>query len=187
MHYYKRNLGDYYKKASRLTMLQHGAFNLLIDACYDRERFPTKIEAIDWSWASSKQEIQAVEFILKRFFILKDNVYFQKRIEDELNKYQKNSVTNKKIAIERETKRKEMSTDRDENSTKRERTVDEPCTDLHDTCTELHEASPNQEPLTKNQEPLNTCKVCKCIPCECDQVPVKANNCPVNKIIDLSP
>ena len=41
MHYYKRNLGDYAKKAGRLSMLEHGSYTLLIDACYDRERFPT--------------------------------------------------------------------------------------------------------------------------------------------------
>ena len=46
MHYYKRNLGDYAKKAGRLSMLQHGSYTLLIDACYDREQFPTLEEAI---------------------------------------------------------------------------------------------------------------------------------------------
>ena len=37
MHYYKRNIGDYHKKAGRLSMIEHGAYTLLIDACYDRE------------------------------------------------------------------------------------------------------------------------------------------------------
>jgi uncharacterized protein YdaU (DUF1376 family) len=46
MHYYKRNLGDYAKKTGRLTMLQHGAYTLLIDSCYDREKFPTLEQAI---------------------------------------------------------------------------------------------------------------------------------------------
>ena len=75
MHYYKRNLGDYAKKAGRLSMLQHGSYTLLIDACYDREQFPTLEDAIEWTWASSKEEVEAVEFVLKRFFELEEGIY----------------------------------------------------------------------------------------------------------------
>ena len=71
MHYYKRNLGDYAKKAGRLSMLQHGSYTLLIDACYDRETFPTLEEAIEWTWASSTAEIEAVQFVLRKFLSLK--------------------------------------------------------------------------------------------------------------------
>lgn len=80
MHYYKKNLGDYYKKAGRLSILQHGVYTLLIDCCYDRETFPTMQEAIDWVWASSPEEEQAVEFVLNRFFECENGVYIQKRI-----------------------------------------------------------------------------------------------------------
>lgn len=132
MHYYKRNIGDYAKKAGRLTMLQHGAYTLLLDACYDREQFPTLDEALDWTWASTKEEREAVEFVLTRFFDLEDGRYVQNRIREELENYRENSATNKRIAQEREAKRREMST-------KRARAV--------------NEAPPNQEPLTKNQEP----------------------------------
>ena len=62
MHYYERNIGDYHRKAGRLNILQHGVYNLLIDACYDRETFPTLEEAIDWVWAASPEEIEAVKF-----------------------------------------------------------------------------------------------------------------------------
>jgi len=133
MHYYKRNLGDYAKKTGRLTMLQHGSYTLLIDACYDRETFPTLEQALEWTWASNEAEVEAVKFVLNRFFKLdKDGCYVQDRILEELLNYHKNADTNKRIAIERETKRKQKST-------KREQTVDE--------------APPNQEPLTNNQEP----------------------------------
>lgn len=75
MHYFKRNIGDYHKKAGRLTMLQHGAYTLLMDACYDRERFPTLEDAIDWCWASSDEEIAAVKFVLGKFFVLENVRY----------------------------------------------------------------------------------------------------------------
>lgn len=130
MHYYKRNIGDYNKKAGRLSMLQHGSYNLLLDACYDREQFPTLDEAIDWSWADSPEEIASVKFVLKKFFTFTDGVYVQKRVAEELAKYHKNSAVNKKIAITRENKKR----------TNRERTVNEP--------------PPNQEPRTKNHKPL---------------------------------
>jgi len=134
MHYYKRNLGDYAKKAGRLTMLQHGAYTLLIDSCYDRELFPTLEQALEWTWASTEAEIEAVKFVLSRFFELdKDGCYVQDRILVELLHYQKNADTNKRIADEREAKRRE-------NRTKRVQVVDE--------------APPNQEPLTINHKPI---------------------------------
>lgn len=145
MHYYKRNIGDYHKKAGRLSILQHGAYTLLIDACYDREVFPTLEGAIDWVWASSDAEVDAVKFVLKKFFVEEGGFYIQSRIQEDLDKYHANNATNKRIAIERERKKKQ--TNGKGNSTKREPTVnDKP--DLQ------NEAPPNQEPLTINQEPL---------------------------------
>ena len=75
-------------------MLQHGSYTLLIDACYDREIFPTLEEAIDWTWASSKEEIEAVEFVLRKFFTLTDGVYIQSRIQQELEEYVAQKETN---------------------------------------------------------------------------------------------
>lgn len=88
MHYYERNIGDYHRKAGRLNILQHGVYNLLIDSCYDRERFPTLEEAIDWVWAETEEEIEAVKFVLKKFFKLNDDgQYVQTHIEEDLNQY----------------------------------------------------------------------------------------------------
>jgi uncharacterized protein YdaU (DUF1376 family) len=141
MHYYKRNLGDYAKKAGRLSMLQHGAYTLLIDACYDREEFPTLEQAIDWAWASSDAEIDAVKFVLARFFTPNDEgVYVQTRILEEILIYHKNAETNRRIALDRETKRKQKTTNRESDSTNRAGSVDEP--------------PPNHKPLTINQEPV---------------------------------
>ncbi|WP_236513498.1 YdaU family protein, partial [Escherichia coli] len=106
MFYYKKNIGDYYKKTGRLSMLEHGAYTLLIDACYDRERFPTLDEALDWTWARTDAEIEAVKFILSKFFTLDGDIYVQKRIQDELDKYHAMSEQNSRIAKEREEKRR---------------------------------------------------------------------------------
>jgi len=135
MHYYKRNIGDYAKRAARLTMLQHGAYTLLHDSCYDREQFPTLDEAIEWTWASSPEEIQAVEFVLKRFFKLINGQYVHEEIQKDIAIYHEKSQKNRTIAIEREAKRKELSTKRAQNG---------------------DEASPNHKPLTKNHKPITT-------------------------------
>jgi len=138
VHYYKRNIGDYAKKAGRLTMLQHGAYTLLIDSCYDRERFPTLDESFEWTWASTQEEQDAVSFVLRKFFTLgADGLYVQNHIREDIEAYHVNAANNKRIALEREAERR----------TKRARTVNEsPPIE--------HEAPPNHKPLTINQEPL---------------------------------
>jgi uncharacterized protein YdaU (DUF1376 family) len=134
MHYYKRNLGDYAKKAGRLTMLQHGSYTLLIDSCYDREVFPTLEQALEWTWASTEAEVEAVKFVLSRFFTLdKDGCYVQDRILQELLEYHAKADTNKRIAIERETKRREKSTNREQS---------------------VNESPPNHKPITNNHKPV---------------------------------
>jgi len=141
MHYYKRNIGDYAKKAGKLTMLQHGAYTLLIDACYDRERFPTLEDAMDWTWAETDEEKRAVEVVLRRFFKLVDGFYVQDRITEELESYKALSEVNSRIARDREAQK------RANKSTKREPVV--------------HEPAPNHKPLTTNQEPLTNNSVAK--------------------------
>tara|TARA_R110000782_G_scaffold47256_4_gene104044 strand:+ start:5802 stop:6599 length:798 start_codon:yes stop_codon:yes gene_type:complete len=133
VHYYKRNLGDYAKKAGRLSILQHGVYNLLIDACYDREIFPNLDEAIDWVWASTTEEQEAVKFVLSKFFIEENGVFIQKRIQEELADYQAKSENNKRIAQERETKRKR---------------------NVNETCEKDNEPSPNHKPITNNHKPI---------------------------------
>lgn len=164
MHYYKRNIGDYYKKSGRLTMLQHGSYNLLIDACYDREKFPSLIEAIDWTWAFSDEEIKAVEFVLNKFFTLEEGVYVQSRIKDELANYHKTAETNKRIAQEREAKRAGNATKQkppvNDAITKRERSV--------------NEAPPNQEPRTINHKPLTNKQDLKHLSTKADPSDVQA-------------
>jgi uncharacterized protein YdaU (DUF1376 family) len=89
-------------------------------------------DAVEWTWASSAAEIEAVEFVLRKFFTLQDGKYVQARIQEEIDTYQRNCDINSRIATEREAKRKELSTDRDRS---------------------VNEAPPNQEPVTINQEP----------------------------------
>lgn len=146
MHYYKRNLGDYAKKAGRLTMLEHGAYNQLLDAIYDREEFPTLEEALDWTWARDEAEITAVKFVLSKFFeAQEDGRYVQNRIKEELEAYKSKAENNARIAKEREEKRKNGK-----------RSGNDSSPNVHETCEKEHEASPNHKPLTNNHKPVTS-------------------------------
>ena len=119
-------------------MLEHGAYTLLLDACYDRERFPTIEEALEWSWARTEDEVAAVKFVLSKFFTLTESVYAQQRVQDEIDAYRAKSVKNQEIAIAREAARRST----------RERIEHETCTD--------HHLTTNHKPLTINQEPIES-------------------------------
>lgn len=129
MHYYKRNIGDYSIKAGHLSALEHGVYTLLLDSYYNRERGPTKAEAIRWARARTAEELAAVDAVLAEFFTEEGGVYVQSRVEQELSAYRANAETNRAIAVARE-------------KAKRARTVLEPCQDRE----------PNHKPRTKNQE-----------------------------------
>ena len=152
MHYYKRNLGDYAKKAGRLTMLQHGSYTLLIDACYDREKFPTMDEAIEWAWASTPDEVQAVQFVLSKFFTLENGVYVQKRIAEELAEYAEFCADQKRKGLlggrpKNPTGLINNPTGLENNPTVTQVKPDESLTTNHKPLTTNH------DPLTTNQEP----------------------------------
>jgi len=115
-----------------LSILQHGAYTLLIDACYDREQFPSLDDAMDWLLPIDNEEKDAIEFVLKRFFTLNEGVYVQNRIKEEIDAYHEKAIKNKEIALNRELAKKNKA-----------RNVNETC----------KEREPNQEPRTINQEP----------------------------------
>lgn len=143
MHYYKRHLGDYAKKAGHLSPLEHGVYTLIIDSYYDREQAPTLIEATRWARARTEEEKQAVIDVLSEFFTIENDRYFQKRIEEELSEYREKAETNRKIAVKRE----EQKRARKYNDTSTTRTPEE-----HDSCTT---GQPNHKPLTINHKPID--------------------------------
>jgi uncharacterized protein YdaU (DUF1376 family) len=161
MHYYKRHIGDYAKKAGHLSPLEHGVYNLIIDSYYDREQAPTLNDAMRWARARSEDEKAAVMVVLAEFFVLEDERYHQNRIEEELIAYHGKAVKNQEIAIAREAARKLRREAERSTSDRRSvpRTEHEPCTnrapEQHDAITS---GQPNHKPLTTNQEPIQKVK-----------------------------
>ena len=146
MHYYKRNIGDYAKRAGRLSLLQHGVYTQLLDACHEREAFPTEQEAIDWVWASSTEEIEAVRVVLRRLFKEEEGRFVHDEVLNNLAKYHAHGEANRVIALAREAKKRAAK------QHEKARTVHEPCELEHEPCTNRAKKAPNHKPI--NQEPI---------------------------------
>lgn len=112
MNYYKRHLGDYAKKCGHLSLSEHGAYCLILDAYYDREQGPTRAEALRFARAHSADEIAAVDSVLGEFFTLADDRYTQNRVEEELAAFRQRRDMNRLLGAKGgEAKAKRSSSD----------------------------------------------------------------------------
>lgn len=90
MNYYERHIGDWIKDTVSLSMLEDGAYNRLIDQCYQTEK-PLPLdrkEIFRAARAISKAEKDAVLYVLGKFFVETTDGFVQKRVELELVRYQ---------------------------------------------------------------------------------------------------
>lgn len=88
MNYYERHLGDYAKDAGHLTMIEQGAYTLLLDRYYTTEQGIRADQAHRVCRARSKDEQKAVDSVLAEFFTLTDGVWINARAEREIAKMQ---------------------------------------------------------------------------------------------------
>jgi uncharacterized protein YdaU (DUF1376 family) len=86
MNYYLRHLGDYARSTGHLTMLQHGALTLLLDAYYATGKPLTKVDVYRLARATHPRHYAAVEMVLQQFFELTPEGYVNRRAEKEINK-----------------------------------------------------------------------------------------------------
>lgn len=84
MNYYERHLGDYAKDTGHLTMLEHGAYTLLLDRYYSTEQGIPADQAHRIARARTKEERAAVDTVLAEFFDLADGVWTKGRVEEEI-------------------------------------------------------------------------------------------------------
>ena len=91
MNYYEKHIGDYLKATMSLSMTEDGAYNRLLDYYYSEEKpLPADLKkCIGIARAFSKAERDAVKSVLnnKSLFELKADGYYQKRADDEIEKY----------------------------------------------------------------------------------------------------
>lgn len=115
VNYYERHLGDYARDAGHLTMLEHGAYTLLLDRYYTTEQGIPADQAHRICRARTRDEKAAVDTVLSDFFTLADGVWKNGRAERELADYRASEP-------EREAK-KANNRERQERSRERRRAI----------------------------------------------------------------
>ena len=86
MNYYERHLGDYAKDTGHLSILEHGAYTLLLDRYYSTEAGIPETQAFRLARARTPEEREAVETVLAEFFELVGGVWVNRRAEEEIEK-----------------------------------------------------------------------------------------------------
>lgn len=89
MHYYPHHIGDYQRDTGHLSILEHGAYRLLMDAYYVTERpLPSNFDALfRLVRAISKAERDAVKSVVGSFFQTDGDTIRHKRADEEIALY----------------------------------------------------------------------------------------------------
>lgn len=84
MKYYRHHLGDYAKDTRHLSMMEHGAYRLLLDYYYATESpIPDNLcERI--ANARTPTERKAVRSVLNQFFTHVDNMWISQKCEETI-------------------------------------------------------------------------------------------------------
>jgi uncharacterized protein YdaU (DUF1376 family) len=128
-HWYPRYSGDYARKTAHLSLVEHGAYTLLMDYYYTSGPIPISDTPNQGSFdvsfdvssddrlfricrALDDRERRAVISVLKQFFVIENGCWINKRAEEELEKRRSISEI-RKLAVEtREEKRKQNTNKR---------------------------------------------------------------------------
>lgn len=143
MHYYQKNIADYRKDTSHLSLLEHGIYNQLMDSYYLDEK-PIKTQMVIRRLAIKTQEEQnALQNVLDDFFECSEcgEFWIHSRIDEEISKYQARAETAKANGSKGGRPKKPKKT-QPVNLANPEKT----------------KGKANQEPITNNHKPLNNNK-----------------------------
>lgn len=88
MNYYDRHIGDYVRDTAHLTMLEHGAYTLLLDRYYATEKPIPADKAHRVTRARTKEERAAVDAVLEEFFVLEQDGWHSGRCDSVIEDYQ---------------------------------------------------------------------------------------------------
>jgi uncharacterized protein YdaU (DUF1376 family) len=108
LNFYKHHLGDYAAKTAHLSWDEDCAYRRLIDIYYKRETpIPADIkDAARLARATTPGQRKAIEAVLHEFFDLRDDGWHQKRCDEEIAQANAQAETNRRIAEDREAKRR---------------------------------------------------------------------------------
>lgn len=108
MNFYKHHIGDYAQATAHLSFVEDAAYSRLLRKYYAEERpIPADLKAAQrLVGARSKEEREAVQTVLEEFFELQEDGWHNKRADEELSKAQAQAETNRRIAEEREARKR---------------------------------------------------------------------------------
>lgn len=98
MNFYKHHLGDYEGATAHLSWDEDMAYSRLMRVYYRRESPIPDVERYRLTRATSKAQRAAVDAVLAEFFLRDGDVWRQKRCDEEIAAYQRQSETNRRIA-----------------------------------------------------------------------------------------
>ncbi len=152
MNFYKHYIGDFQRDTSHLTMTERGAYLSLMQHYYATESCLPNDHAMlcRIAGAMTKPERDAVK-VAAGFFEIKQEGLWHKRIEAELEKTEEKRDVNKRIALNREARKKaERIAAQQTVSTKRAQDVNDT---LHENST-IPEPEPEPEPEKEKDKTL---------------------------------
>ena len=108
MNFYKHYIGDFQRDTGHLSLTERGAYRALLDHFYATERaLPTDMTQLArLVGAASKADRDAVKRVLTEFWALEQDGWTNARARLEIAKADEQRGTNRRIAVEREAKRK---------------------------------------------------------------------------------
>lgn len=117
MNFYKHYIGDFQRDTGHLSLTERGAYLALMHHYYATEKpLPKDHSALcRIAGAVTKPEQQAVKAVMC-FFTPMESGFVHNRIEAELEKAGKQADTNRRIAIEREARRKAEREDNEQST-----------------------------------------------------------------------
>lgn len=150
MNYYRRYVGDYLRDTSRLSMLEHGAYTLLLDHYYSEGKaLPAGLDALyRMCRAMTKVERAAVQTVVDQFFPAgEDGRLHNRRADEELAKAEVTIEKQRQSGVDSAAKR--WSTDRSTHRSTARSAIQPPTTSLQEKEKSLKTvaASPPMDPV----------------------------------------
>ncbi len=134
MHYYSFNIGDYFSHTSHLDQLEDLAYRRMLDYCYLNEIGLPENKSEIGRLIRMRTDSDCIANVLREFFTLEDGVYYNKRVEVDIQAYREKS---KKAANSANVRWAKTKGRLDANA-------------LRPKC----EGNANHKPITNNQEPV---------------------------------
>jgi len=157
MHFYTHHIGDYNRDTPYLSLVEHGAYRVLMDLYYVAER-PLKANMdllCRVCKCNSEIERDAVALVVENFFVERDGLLFHKRIDGEIENYKRHAELSAQAGrrsgeVRRAKKTPSIQTNAPSNG--KRTTVHDPLNgNANETQTNV-ELTINHKPLTNNKE-----------------------------------